>query len=115
MKSYKVNVAHAESEARKAGLAPGKSGDPHRFENREALHFGVYNCDKHGSILLEYPIFRDGEGKNWMKDVPTKEQSATPIRTVLSNSHGGFVWCGVMAHEAVNKRGRGRGSFKRCV
>lgn len=115
MKHFKVNVAHAKSEARKAGFAPGRSGDPHRYMNLDRLHFGIHNCDKASALLLEYPIYADGMGGDWKKDIRTSEQDATPIRTVFANSHGGFIWCGVMTHETVDGDHHGSGHFKLCV
>ncbi|KAM5354692.1 hypothetical protein ACJ41O_001339 [Fusarium nematophilum] len=117
-KSFKVDVAVAQAQARKAGLTTGKSGDPHRYFNGDKLVFGVNNCDKASAILWEYPIYWvEKKGVEWEKDVKTDKQrgGSTPIRVVYSNSNGGIEYCGVMTHSTVNANNQGSAFFQKCT
>ncbi|EJT72455.1 hypothetical protein GGTG_09321 [Gaeumannomyces tritici R3-111a-1] len=117
VKPYRVDVARAQSQARVAGLKEGISGDPHRYFNGDNLRFGVTNCDKAGSILLEYPIYWVGKNGDWQKDVKTEKQpgGATPIRTVYANVNGAIIFCGVMTHSSVTAENQGTQRFQRCT
>ncbi|KAJ9491097.1 hypothetical protein VN97_g2165 [Penicillium thymicola] len=61
VKNFRVDVAVAQAQARKAALTTGKSGDPHRYFSGDHLVFDVHNCDKAGAILWEYPIYWVGK------------------------------------------------------
>ncbi|KAJ2969936.1 hypothetical protein NQ176_g8419 [Zarea fungicola] len=117
IKPFRVDLGTAQSEARRVGLAPGKSGDPHRYFNGDGIHWGVQNCDKPGAILLEYPIYQIGKNAQWQKDTLTSAQKGgpTPLRTVFANANGGVVFCGVMTHSQVNAQNQGLSHFSHCT
>lgn len=114
-----MDLATAASEARRAGLVPGLSGDPHRFMNGEGIKWGVRNCDLNGAILFEFPVYKVGIKKTWQKDAKTKGQTPTDIRTVYANVNGGIVFCGVMTHNKINipieKQGKNAPPFIHCT
>ncbi|KAJ5127426.1 hirsutellin A toxin [Penicillium atrosanguineum] len=115
-KLFKVDVAVAKTQAKKAGLTTGKSGEPHRYYNGDHIHFGVHNCDKRDAILWEYPIYWVDKRAEWEKDVKTTYQKGgpTPIRAVYANSNGGIEYCGVMTYTIVNDKNQGSGFFTKC-
>lgn len=98
----------------KAGLAEGKSGDPHVYGNTDKLHWGVGACDKNSAHLLEYPIFWEGDKTEWKKDEYTSLQNKTPIRVVFANANGASVYCGVMTHSKVSATHQGEDFFTKC-
>lgn len=116
-KSFKVSLATAEAEARRAGLAPGKSGDPHRYFAGDGIHWGVDGCDKASAILLEFPIYQVGKSAQWEVNTLTSAQKGgpTPLRTVFANGSGGVIFCGVMTHSTVDADNRGHDFFERCT
>nr|AJF93387.1 hirsutellin toxin [Hirsutella thompsonii]AJF93388.1 hirsutellin toxin [Hirsutella thompsonii] len=115
-KPFKVDVATAQAQARKAGLTTGKSGDPHRYFAGDHIRWGVNNCDKADAILWEYPIYWVGKNAEWAKDVKTSQQKGgpTPIRVVYANSRGAVQYCGVMTHSKVDKNNQGKEFFEKC-
>ncbi|KAL8364885.1 hypothetical protein RB595_003934 [Gaeumannomyces hyphopodioides] len=117
VKTYTVDVARAQAQARVGGLTTGKSGDPHRYMNGDNLRFGKNNCDKSGAILWEYPIYWEGVKGDWQKDTKTDKQpnGATPIRTVYANVNGGIFFCGVMTHSTVTSNNQGKSFFQLCT
>ncbi|KAJ2979887.1 hypothetical protein NQ176_g2976 [Zarea fungicola] len=116
-KSFKVSLDTAKSEARRVGLAPGKSGDPHRYFAGDGIHWGVDGCDKASAILLEYPIYQVGKNAQWEENTLTAAQPGgpTPLRTVFANAAGGVIFCGVMTHSTVDAENRGHDFFERCT
>ncbi|OAQ65109.1 hirsutellin A toxin [Pochonia chlamydosporia 170] len=117
IRNFQVDVAVAQAQARKAGFTTGKSGDPHRYYNGDGLVFNIYNCDKAGAMLWEYPIYWVGKNAEWEKDTKTDRQPGgpTPIRVVYANNNGGIVYCGVMTHSIVTNNNQGQGFFQLCV
>jgi len=115
IKSFKVDVDNAKSQAKVAGFTAGKSGDPHGYGNGDHIHWGVTNCDDGKSPLFEYPVFWEGaKQKEWKKDTKTSSQEKTPIRVVYANKNGGIVYCGIMTHSEVDKDYQGKAFFEKC-
>ncbi|KAN0072018.1 Ribonuclease/ribotoxin [Elaphomyces granulatus] len=115
IKSFKVDVDNAQSQAKVAGFTAGKSGDPHGYGNGDKISWGVTNCDDGKSPLFEYPVFWEGaKQKEWQKDTKSSSQEKTPIRVVYANKNGGIVYCGIMTHSNVDKDYQGKGAFEKC-
>jgi hypothetical protein len=115
VKSFKVDVDNAKAQAKVAGFTPGGSGDPHIYENRDRINWGVPNCDNGKNPLFEYPVFWEGaKQKQWQKDTKSKDQEKTPIRVVYANTRGGIVYCGIMTHSEVDKDFQGKAYFQKC-
>lgn len=112
-----MDVATAQTQARKAGLSTGKSGDPHRYHNGDKISFGAHGCDKKDAVLWEFPVYWVGKNAEWAKDVKTDKQPGgpTPLRVVYANSNGGIQYCGVMTHSEVNDRNQGLKFFQKCT
>ncbi|PYH89054.1 hypothetical protein BO71DRAFT_337556, partial [Aspergillus ellipticus CBS 707.79] len=102
-KTWRISVATAESQMKKAGISTqGKTGYPHPYLNHDDLAWTVATCRKTNIDLLEYPVFWEGHEQinNALK---TKAQAVSPIRVVYANDGGSAVYCGVMIYREVKK------------
>ncbi|KAH6644823.1 Ribonuclease/ribotoxin [Boeremia exigua] len=119
-KKFKVDVSYAKSQASKAALITGISGDPHNYGGGDNIEWGVRECDVKDAPLWEYPVFWQGsKGRSgqleWDKDLKTsKQKMKTPLRVVYVNQNGGAKYCGIMTHSEVTDEYQGKDFFQRC-
>ncbi|KAI1208481.1 Ribonuclease/ribotoxin [Annulohypoxylon truncatum] len=117
-KSFKVSMSYATEQAKKAGFAKGKSGDPHNYGNGDKIQWGVKGCNTKNAQLWEYPIYWDGKTE-WQKDGQSSGQSKTPLRVVYIMDNGTHdkrpKVCGVMTHSEVDKDYQGKDFFQKCT
>ncbi|KAI0128087.1 Ribonuclease/ribotoxin [Hypoxylon sp. NC0597] len=118
VKSFKVSLDYANAQAKKAGFAKGKSGDPHNYGNGDKIQWGVKGCNTKNAKLWEYPIYWDNK-KEWKKDDPSSGQDKTPLRVVYIQDNGTHdkrpKVCGVMTHSEVDQDFQGKDFFQKCT
>ncbi|KAI1098753.1 Ribonuclease/ribotoxin [Jackrogersella minutella] len=124
MKSFKVSMDYANDQAKKAGFAKGKSGDPHNYGNGDKIQWGVKGCNTKNAQLWEYPIYwsdkkQNGKVQEWKKDDASSGQDKTPLRVVYIQDNGTHdkrpKVCGVMTHSEVDKDFQGKDFFQKCT
>lgn len=141
VKTFSVDEGRALAEMKAAGFTSGPSGDPHHFVNgivagteQKEVIWGVPNCDKNTSVLMEYPVYvsciplmstsfltnltffvkwqNAPRGvTSWDKNAKAKKQLNTPLRVVFAVKEGCQIYCGVMGHSEVDANFAGRGNF----